>query len=185
MAGFQPTGDVPRRVWILGVTGSGKTTLVKRWGEIARVPAYDMDDLYWRPGWIGASDTELYDAVDQRTRQEAWVVGGNYNRVRTQFAERVDRYVWIDLPFRTSFARLCNRTWRRCREGTSICNGNHETLAKAFLDKDSILLWAITQHRRQRAKAAATAAAHPTWHLRSPRDVATLEAWLKAQYGAS
>ena len=64
MAGFQPTGDVPRRVWILGVTGSGKTTLVKRWGEIARVPAYDMDDLYWRPGWIGASDTELYDAVD-------------------------------------------------------------------------------------------------------------------------
>ena len=36
MAGFQPTGDVPRRVWILGVTGSGKTTLVKRWGEIAR-----------------------------------------------------------------------------------------------------------------------------------------------------
>ena len=49
------------------------------------------------------------------------------------------------------FYRALRRTLSRSLTGQELCSGNRESLAKAFLSKESILLWVITTfHRRRR-----------------------------------
>ena len=40
-----------RRILVYGVTGSGKTTLVRRIGLAAGLPWHSVDEIGWLPGW--------------------------------------------------------------------------------------------------------------------------------------
>jgi adenylate kinase family enzyme len=142
----------PRRVVIVGTTGSGKTTLACRLSGLLGVPHFELDALHWERGWQEAPRAVFRRRVAQAAAAEAWVSEGNYGQVRDLVWRRADTLVWLDYPFPIVFGRLLWRTLKRGVCGTPLYNGNRENLATHFLTRDSLLLWCLKTHwRRQRS----------------------------------
>lgn len=166
------------RINVIGTSGSGKSTFARRLAGILDLPYVEMDRLYWGPNWSEPSDAEFLPRVETATAADRWVLDGNYSRTTPIKWRRVQLVVWLDLSFPRTVSRVIGRCLRRSWSGTELWpgTGNVETLAKSFLSRDSIILWAITSYRRNRARYGRlfTSGEYPAVHfirLRSPQAV--------------
>jgi adenylate kinase family enzyme len=162
----------PRRIWIVGPSGSGKSYTADMLAARAGVPAVHLDDIHWNPGWVESTDDEMRPRVEAATSGPGWVVDGNYTRIAGDLRERADLVLWLDLPFRVTFLRVVSRTFGRLARRETCCNGNRESLRETLLSPQSVLWWAITTHLRTRRRLGAELASKPHVRLRSPREVA-------------
>lgn len=170
----------PRRVVVVGVTGSGKTTFAAALARRLAVPHVELDALYWEAHWTGAEPAVFRARVADAVGADAWVVDGNYSIVRDLVWSRADSLVWLDYPLPLVMARLLWRTATRILRRDVLWAGNHERLGTALCSRDSILLWALTSYPKHQ-RAYPTLLASPAYahlravRLRSPRQAAT---WL-------
>jgi adenylate kinase family enzyme len=169
------------RINVVGTCGSGKTTVAKSLAGLLGVPHVELDALFWRSGWGEATDPELRAAVSEAAAGDAWVIDGNYSRVRDLIWPRADTIVWLDYSFLRVFAQLLKRTMRRAVSREPLWHGNRESLGRSFFSRESILLWAVKTHRRRRTQYRKLLAdrenARPrVVRLRSPREA---ERWLR------
>lgn len=166
-----------RRIVVLGVTGSGKSTLAAELARRLDAPHIELDGLFWEPGWTPTQPDILRERVRQATAGDAWVVDGNYLKIRDLIWPRAQTFIWLDYPLPIIFARLLRRTFWRFLAQVELWNGNRERLWPHFLTRDSLFVWAITaqpKHRREYPLIATQpdyAHAHFI-HLRSPRATA-------------
>ena len=86
----------PRRIAVVGTSGSGKTTLAHRLAERLGIPHVELDALHWGPNWTPVAADLFRERVAQALSGEAWVVDGNYSRVRDIIWTRADTLVWLD-----------------------------------------------------------------------------------------
>ena len=139
-----------------------------------------MDQLFWKAKWQETSDEELFQKIREVTSQKGWVLDGNYTRTIPDKWKRVQLVIWLDLSFVRTVFRVTKRTIRRSLSRQEIWpgTGNRESLAKAFLSKESIILWAITSYRRNRKNYRDAMASTENSHihfirLKSPKSVAS------------
>jgi len=160
---------------VLGPCGSGKSTLAARLAEHLGVEATHIDDIHHQPGWVEAPEAETRARIAQVVARPRWVIDGNYTRFREPHADRIQLYVYLDLPLCITFPRLVKRGIRRSLTKEPCCNGNTETLARTFFHRESLLLWALTGSLRHRARTRRHVCSRPHVRLRSARQV---ERWL-------
>ena len=167
-----------RRIAVYGPTGSGKTGLGAEVARRLALPHIDLDQVHWRPGWRGKPRdqfrAELTSWLD--ARPEGWVCTGNYASVVGDLVmSGADTILWLRLPFPVVFWRLFRRTLHRSFTWELQWGTNRETFRKAFLSRDSILLWCVTHWRTHRRHVSAALAGHAgdaeVTVLRSPRQV--------------
>jgi adenylate kinase family enzyme len=165
------------------MTGSGKTTLARRLAEILRLPAIELDAIFWQPNWQATPAPEfkakVQAALDAYPR--GWVCDGTYHgRLGDLVLSQCDSAIWLHIPWRVSFWRLLKRTVSRAWSREPLWNGNKESWRLSFLSRDSVLLWSISHHRAgiesMRRHLAGLPPAVAVYDLRSSRDV---EAFLK------
>jgi adenylate kinase family enzyme len=174
--------SVPRRVAVVGNTGSGKTTVARTLAAQLGVPHVELDALNWRSGWEMAPVEEFRALVDEATRGAGWVIDGNYfSRLGESVLAQADLVVWLDPPLRTILARLTRRTVARIRSGQQMWGTNRETLRGAFLSRNSLFVWALKMHFRRRAERGKVIARYPHVRLRSAREA---DEWLGRLGGA-
>ena len=142
------------RINVVGTSGSGKTTFARRLAQALGLPYYEMDALYWKPGWQEPSDAEFMARIQEVTQQSRWVLDGNYSRTQPIKWKRVEQVIWLDLPFLATVLRVTARTVRRSFTRVELWpgTGNRESLREAFLSRKSIIGWSIRQHGRNRAR---------------------------------
>ena len=144
-----------RRVVVFGTTGSGKSWLAQRLAARHGLRLIELDRLYWGRDWQPAPLELFRHRVERETRDGDWIVVGNYGQVRDLTWRAADTLVWFDLPFALVMWRLLRRTIRRALTREDLWGtGNRESFRTAFLSRDSILLWAIKTHRRNRQRFA-------------------------------
>jgi hypothetical protein len=90
--------------------------------------------------------------------------------------ERADVVVWLDLPPRVWLPRLLRRTVGRIVRRETLWNGNRETFRRAFLSRESLILFAVRSYPRIRRRNEERLAPFPVVRLRSPSAVAR---WLE------
>jgi adenylate kinase family enzyme len=159
----------------VGTSGSGKTTTA---GQVARrlnIPHIELDALHWEPNWTEAPIEVFRARVTQALNSEAWVVDGNYSKVRDIVWGRADTVVWLDYALAVIMWQLLHRTVRRSVTQEELWSGNRESLSKALFSRESILLWALQTYKRRRREYPALLGkpenAHlAVVHLRSPRE---------------
>lgn len=179
-----PLPSRPDRVLIAGVTGSGKTTLARRVGDVWGLRHVEIDGLFHGPDWTPRPS--FLDDVRAFAAEERWVTEWQYTSKGTDaiLAPRAQLVLWIDYPYRVVRTRLVRRTVSRHVRRTELWNGNTERgLVKMFSrdPEENILLWQSRTLRkwRERMPDVETRFPHLTIvRLRHPRET---ERWLRAQ----
>src|SRR5438552_9746357 len=103
-----------QRVVILGRAASGKSTRARRLGAITRLPVMELDELFWRPGWL-PPPREAWSAAQERLAgQEQWIMDGDlgpYDAVPVRL-RRADTVILLDF----SLVRCAYQAFTRSRE---------------------------------------------------------------------
>lgn len=117
-----------QRILILGCPGAGKTTLAKSLAEVLGLPLYQMDSLYWLPGWQRPDDDAFLLKLQAVARQPQWIIEGNYFRYLEARLEHADAIILL----RVSTTVCLWRCWLRFlkRSYAKLLNG--ENIFTAF-----------------------------------------------------
>lgn len=143
--------DCSQRLSVVGTSGSGKTTVASQIAQRLGIPHVELDALHWGPDWTPAPLDVFRERVARVLDGDSWAVDGNYSKVRDIVWSRADTVVWLDYALPVIMWQLVQRTARRSLTREELWGGNRESLRRAVLTRDSILLWALqTYWRRKR-----------------------------------
>jgi adenylate kinase family enzyme len=171
-----------RRIAIVGTTGSGKSVLAEQLARSLSLPVIELDALFWMPEWQPTLPELFQHRVDIATSGDGWIIAGIYGQVRHLVWGRADTLIWLDFPLRLVFWRLLRRTVARAARREELWgSGNRESWRRAFLSRDSILLWALKTHKRNRARFQADidSGAYAPLEVRRFRSPTALRRWLR------
>jgi adenylate kinase family enzyme len=171
-----------RRIAVIGVTGSGKTTMASKLARALGLAHVELDALHWEPGWEEAPLPVFRERVEQALLAPGWVTDGNYAKVRDIIWRQADTVVWLDYPFLICLWRLTRRSFRRVARHEQLWNTNVESWRGMFFSKDSLFLWLFKTHPQRRREYPLILAQPENSHLalirlKSPRQA---DAWLAA-----
>lgn len=172
-----------RRVVVIGASGAGKSTLARRLSEVTGLPHVELDALFWGEGWKPVPRELFRERVAARLAEPAWIMDGNYSSTRDLAWPAADTAVWLDYGLPVTWLRALRRTLWRAVTGAELWAGNRESWKKAFLSRESILLWSYQSWQRYRVHYPELLALPEHRHLRvvrlrNPREAAR---WLAAQ----
>ncbi len=139
-----------QRIAIVGSTGSGKTTLAEAIAQRLGLPHVEIDALHWDPGWRETDIVIFRKRLSEALTGPAWVVDGNYAKVRDIIWPRADTLIWLELPLAVVLWRLFWRTLRRVVTREELWNGNKETFRGAFFSQDSLLVYVFKSRKKHR-----------------------------------
>lgn len=104
------TGEVIRRICVVGNTASGKSHLAGRLAAQLGLPLTHLDQVYWQAGWSHVSRTEFLAAQRDLIAEPGWVIDGCFSEfgLRQRF-EAADVVVFLDLPIGGCLRRAAQR----------------------------------------------------------------------------
>ena len=140
----------PRRVAVVGATGSGKTVLARAMAEALDLAYVELDALYWGSGWQGAERDVFRQRAEAALVCGAWVVDGNYSTLRDLVWGQAQALVWLDYALPLVLWRLLKRTLGRTLHRELLWGNNRETWRGAFFSPHSLFLYALSSHKRFR-----------------------------------
>ncbi|MBN1657965.1 MAG: adenylate kinase [Anaerolineae bacterium] len=141
---------IPRRIAVIGTSGSGKTTFARRAAERLGIHHVELDAIFWGPGWTQTPVDEFRARTAAALAGDAWTTDGNYSKVRDIVWGRADTVVWLDYPLPLVLWRVTTRTLRRCLTREELWSGNRENVREAFFSRDSIILYSLQTYRRRK-----------------------------------
>ncbi len=140
-----------KRIAVVGVTGSGKTTLAEQVATKRNIPHVELDSIFWGPNWIKPASFDLFrEQVANALLGEVWVTCGNYSSAREVVWTRADTLIWLDYDLSLVMLRLFRRSVRRIIRHQVLWNDNRETWRAQFLSRDSLFLLAYKTLPSQR-----------------------------------
>ena len=137
------------RIIVVGVTGSGKTTLARQLSERFGVPHVELDALNWEANWVQAPTDVFRERTAEATAGNGWVIDGNYRKTHDITWSRATMVVWLDYPFPLILWRLGLRILRRALTQEKLWKGNQESLRTHLFKKESLILWAFQSYKRR------------------------------------
>lgn len=149
-AAQRPVGTIRdvHRVWLVGNSGSGKTTTARLLAQRLGVRCVELDAIHHQQGWQPIALDDFRARIAAIVAADSWVVDGNYSAVADLVRARADTIVWIDLPRPQVMRQVVPRTVRRLVRREVLWNGNRESW-RGLVRRDpreSIIRWAWTQH---------------------------------------
>jgi adenylate kinase family enzyme len=171
-----------RRVAVVGVTGSGKTTLARELARRMGVPHIEIDAIYWGPNWTETPREVVRARITTALAGDGWVTDGNYHFLADILWSRADTLVWLDFSLPLILWRLTRRTLQRIGQREVLWQGNTESWRTQFLSRDSLYVWALQSYPKLRKRYASVEQQPAYRHLRvvrlkTPREA---EGWMEA-----
>jgi len=142
-----------KRIVVVGVTSSGKSTLAEELAKRFDLHFVELDALNWEPNWQAAPLEIFRERVDKATQVEKWIVAGNYHVVRDLIWPRAQAIIWLDYPLLTVLGQLTHRTFTRWWTQELLWGTNREPLWNHFKlwSSESLYNWLFkTYWRRKR-----------------------------------
>ncbi len=100
----------PRRIYVTGFAGSGKSTLVRHIASRLQRPAFSFDAIAFDPATHQRrSDDDRKSDVMRIAALPGWVVDCWYLDWTRHLLEQADFIIWLDLPWRIALWRMVKR----------------------------------------------------------------------------
>jgi adenylate kinase family enzyme len=144
--------EAPTRWWIVGASGSGKSTYGRTLAAALRVEHVEMDGIYHQAHWSALEPAEFRRRVSDVVARDAWILDGNYRAVRDLVASRAHVIVMLDFSRGRVMSQVVRRTLRRALRHEELWNGNREEILNLLRwdPHRSIIRWAWTTHGKVR-----------------------------------
>jgi len=99
-----------KRIYIIGNSASGKTSLAKRLSKALKIKAYDLDDFYWQKKFTKRRNfAQAEKLVNEVTKRKNWIIEGVYSSCITCSLDKADLIIWLDYPLHVITWRLLKR----------------------------------------------------------------------------
>ncbi len=172
-----------KRIVVIGVTSSGKSTLAEELASRFHLSGVDLDALNWEPNWQEAPLEVFRTRVEAATQSEGWVIAGNYHIVRDIIWPKAQAVIWLDYPLLTVLGQLTRRTFKRWWTQELLWGANRERLITHFKlwSQDSLFHWLFKTYWRRKREIPLVLSQPEHQHLKlihfkHPKET---NAWLK------
>jgi adenylate kinase family enzyme len=117
----------PKKIYILGSSASGKTTLANKISEILKIKTYDLDDIFWYKKYTKKRNIEKRkEKLKQLIKgKKKWILEGIYTDWSEKAIKNADLIIFLDIPKYLLSWRVFKRYIIRKRKGD-------ETLKSCF-----------------------------------------------------
>ena len=155
-----PLATLGRRIMVLGLTNSGKSTLAVALSDRLGVPPIHLDQLQHRPNtnWEQRPEAEFAALHDAAILAPEWIVDGSYSRVMPQRLARATGIIVVTdslvIRYRRYFARTLFQKVRETPEWKDFMAKG--AFSQSFMSGDEFKAWvanAETQHKDLMTKA--------------------------------
>ncbi len=146
------TSGPPRtRIAVVGLPGSGKTTLAALLASELGLTHIELDAFQHLPNWQPQDPNVFVDQVTaaMSAAPRGWTMCGGYESlIGAQRDAQADLIIWIDLSRRITMSRVIRRSLVRSIRRTRLWNGNRESLRRlTSRDRiENLLLWTWDRH---------------------------------------
>lgn len=101
-----------RRIAIVGCGGAGKSTLARQLGTILHLPVIHLDKEFWQPGWKTLPKEEEREVLEKATKQDEWIIDGNYKGTMSSRFDAADTIIFLDFPTLLCLYRVIKRFFK-------------------------------------------------------------------------
>ena len=166
--------SIGRRVLVIGMAGSGKSTLSRALSAKTGLPLIQLDVHYWKPGWVEPSEDEWREKQRTLLAGDRWIADGNYYETVDVPLGRADTVVLLETPWWLCAWRAFLRGLRK-RQG-EMPPGSEDSALRRLRDEWWLVgrLWKVRKTEPEQARVAiAKHGSHATVHvLRSKQEIA-------------
>lgn len=157
-----------KRLVVIGVTSSGKSTLAANLAKRFDMSFIDLDALNWEPNWQAASLEVFRQRVRKAIQVEKWTVAGNYHTVRALIWPQAEAVIWLDYPLLTVLGQLTRRTFKRWWTQELLWGTNRESLLVHFKlwSQDSLFHWLFKTYWRRKREIPSLMSQPENQHLK-------------------
>lgn len=148
------------RINVVGTSASGKSTFARKLAKKLSLEYIELDDLLWMDDWQETPDSEFFQKIEnaiaqaeQNPDKQGYVIDGNYSRTTQMTWKKIDTVIWLDLPFAVNLFQSVKRALSRAISKQPFWKNSNNTESFArMLSQDSIILWMIKTHQKNRTK---------------------------------
>jgi adenylate kinase family enzyme len=99
----------PQKIFIIGIAGSGKTTLAKRLTSQLGYPHIDLDTVRFPKSKDKVLLPELRPIIDELIEEPRWIIEGVYTGWTNSLLAAADKIIWLDTGAKRSATRILLR----------------------------------------------------------------------------
>ncbi|MFA5887424.1 MAG: AAA family ATPase [Candidatus Nanoarchaeia archaeon] len=104
----------PKRIFILGTVGCGKSTFAKKLSAMLKIKHYDLDDVFWTSKFNKKrTEKERDKKFKSLCDKKEWIVEGVYSTWIEYGIKKADVVVLLKIPRLILFWRITKRVVRR------------------------------------------------------------------------
>ncbi len=103
-----------KRIAIIGLSGSGKSTFANKLGKKLNRPVIHLDKEYWTCDWKRRYTSDEWNKFSEDLiNQDEWIIDGNYRSTMASRLNRADIIIFFDFPkwrcLLRAFIRIFNK----------------------------------------------------------------------------
>ena len=97
---------------LIGISGTGKTTLARCISRLSAIPLHHMDRLIWADNWARCSLDAIDSELQAILRTDAWIVEGWIDSYSQKILEAADLVIYLDYSGWLALWGGLKRGWR-------------------------------------------------------------------------
>lgn len=123
-----------KKIAIVGVSASGKSTFARKLEEKVGIPVTHIDALMWQPGWQYIGDEQTEAIIRDMLTKEHWIFEGYIVKsVREELFNEADVILYLDYPGWVSAWRYIKRWIKHRKNPRPELPGSPEKFSFKFL----------------------------------------------------
>jgi len=105
------------KVLIIGISGTGKTRLAKKFSNFLKIPVTHYDEFVWGENWKEIEEKLVEQKLEEVIQKDKWIIEGFIHPAAKSKLENADIIIYLDYSGWLAFWGGLNRWWK-CRGKT-------------------------------------------------------------------
>ena len=86
----------PNKILIIGISGTGKTTLGRKLSELLEIPLVHYDEFVWGENWTEIETKTVEKKLEEATKKDKWIIEGYIQPAGKIRLEQADMVIYLD-----------------------------------------------------------------------------------------